>query len=105
MVLSLTDKRGNASPARLYVRVTEDSVLLAAGDAKQQAESSAKKLSQPLVSDVSGPFTNISDTLSDQEKLVASFKSLMTKFEPFIKIADQIAKVRSSLSFLSLNQN
>ena len=98
MVLSLVDKQGNPSSAQLYVRVTQDSTLVVAGDAKEQAEGSAKKLSQPLVSDVSDTLTNISDTLSDQQKLVASFNSLMKKFEPLIKIADEVAKVRSSIS-------
>ena len=99
MVLSLVDKQGNPSPAQLYVRVTHDSMLVVAGDAKEQAGRSAKKLSQPLVSDVSDTLTNISDTLSDQQKLVASFNSLMKKFEPLIKIA----KVRSSISPPSLD--
>jgi hypothetical protein len=94
VVLSLVDKQGNPSAAQLYVRVTQDSILVVAGDAKEQAETSAKKLSHPLVSDVSGALTNISDTLSDQQKLVASFNALMKKFEPLIKIADQVAKVR-----------
>ena len=98
MVLSLVDKQGNPSSAQLYVRVTQDSTLVVAGDAKEQAEGSAKKLSQPLVSDVTGTLTNIFDTLSDQQKPVASFNSLMKKFEPLIKIADEVAKVRSSIS-------
>ena len=68
----------------------------------EQVESSAKKLSPPLVSDVSDAFINISNTLSDQQKLVTSFSGLMKKFELFVKIADEVAKVRSSLSFLSL---
>ena len=97
MVLSLADKKGNPSPARLYVRVTQYSILVVAGDAKEQAGTSAKKLSQPLVCDVPGALTNISDTLSDQQKLVTSFKALMKRFEPLIKIADEVAKVCSSI--------
>ena len=103
MVLSLVDKQGNLSSAQLYVRVAQDSTLVVAGDAKEQAERSAKKLAQPLVSDASDTLTNISDTLSDQQKLVASFNSLMKKFEPLIKIADEVAKVRSSISPPSLD--
>ena len=103
MVLSLADKKGNPSPARLYVRVTQDSILVVAGDAKEQAETSAKKISRPLVSDVSDTLTNISNTLSDQQKLLTSFDGLMKKFEPLIKIADEVAKVRSSVSSPSLD--
>ena len=94
MVLSLADKHGNPIPSRLYVRITQDPILVVAGDAKEQAETSAEKLSRPLDSDVSGVLTNISDTLSDQQKLVTSFNALMKKFEPLIKIADEVAKVR-----------
>ena len=97
VVLSLADKKGNPIPARLYVRVTQNSILVVTGDAKEQAETSAKKLSRALVSDVSGALTNITDALSDQQKLVTSFNSLMKKFEPLIKIADEVAKVRSSI--------
>ena len=106
VVLSLADKKGNPIPARLYVRVTQNSILVVTGDAKEQAETSAKKLSRALVSDVSGALTNITDALSDQQKLVTSFNSLMKKFEPLIKIADEVAKVRfiCIFSFIGLSE-
>ena len=105
MVLSLSDKRGNPSPAQLYVRATEDSTLVVAGDAIEQAGSSVKKLSPPIIPDASDAFTNISNTLSDQQKLITSFNALMKNFKVFVKIVDEVAKVRSSLSFLSLNNH
>jgi hypothetical protein len=64
----------------------------------EQAQTSAKKLSQPLVSNVPDAFTNISDTLSNQQKLVASFSALMKQLEPLVKIGDEVAKVCSSAS-------
>jgi hypothetical protein len=94
----LVDKKGNPSPAKLSVRITQDSASAVAGDALDQTKTSAQKLLQPIVSDVSDVFTNISDTLSNQQKLVTSFNSLMKKFEPLIKIADEVAKVRSCVS-------
>ena len=60
-----------------------------AGDVVEQAQMFAQKLSQPLVS-------NASDTLSNQQKLVTSFNALMKRFEPLVKIADEVAQVRSS---------
>ena len=57
-----------------------------AGDVVEQAQMFAQKLSQPLVS-------NASDT---QQKLVTSFNALMKRFEPLVKIADEVAQVRSS---------
>ena len=103
MVLSLVDKQGNPSQARLYVRVTQGSILGVAGDAMEQVETSAKKLSPPIVSHAADAFTNISNILSDQQKLITSFNALMKNFERFVKIADEVAKVRSSVSLLLLN--
>jgi phage-related minor tail protein len=94
----LVDRKGNPSPAKLSVRITQDSTSAVAGDALEQAQTFAQKLSQPLVSNVSDAFTNISDTLSNQQNLVTSFNALMKKFEPLVKIADEVAKVRSSVS-------
>jgi hypothetical protein len=95
VVLSLVDKEGNPSSARLYVRVTQDSISAVAGDAVEQAQTSAKKLSRPLVSNVSDAFTNTSDTLSHQQKLVTSFDALLMQFKPLVKIGDEISKVCS----------
>jgi hypothetical protein len=99
----LVDRKGNPSLAKLSVRIIQDSTSTAAGDALEQAQTSAKKLSQPLVSTVSDALTNTSDTLSNQQKLVTSFSALLKKFEPLIKIADEVAKVRSSVSSPSLD--
>ena len=66
----------------------------------EQAATSAKKLSPPIVSDVSDAFTNISDRVSDQQKLLTSCDALMKNFKSFVKIVDEVAKVHS---FPSLN--
>ena len=95
MVLSLVDKEGNPSLARLYVRVTQDSISAVADNAVEQAQTSAKKLSRPLVSTASDALTNISDTLSHQQTLVTSFESLLKQFQPLVKIGDEISKVCS----------
>ena len=94
----MVDKKGNPSLAKLSVRITQDSASAIAGDALEQTQVSAQKLSQPLVSNVSDNVTNISDTLSNQQKLVASFNALMKTFKPLVKIADEVSKVRSSIS-------
>jgi hypothetical protein len=99
----LVDRNGNPSPAKLSVRITQDSASAVAGDALEQTKTSTLKLSQPIVSDVSGAFTNISDTLSNEQNLVTSFNALMKKIEPLVKIADEVAKVRSSVSSPSLD--
>ena len=69
-----------------------------AGDALEQTQAFAQKLSQPLISNVSDNLNNISDTASDHQNLLASFDALLTKFEPLFTIADEVAKVRSSVS-------
>ena len=103
----MVDTRGNPSPARLSVRITQDSMSAGAGDPLGQTQTSAKKLWQPLVSNVSGKINNISgaiinisDSLSNEQNLMASFNALMKKFTPLVKIGDEVAKVRSSVSFL-----
>ena len=99
MVLSLVDKKGNPSPARLYVRVTEDSISAVAGDAVEQAQKFAKKLTRPLVSNASDAFTNASDTLSRQEGLISSFEAVLIQLKPLVKIGDEISKVCSPIFF------
>ena len=91
MVLSLVDKRGNPSLARLYVRVIRDSISAVAGDAVKQAQTSAKKVTRPLISDVP-------DGLSDQQILITSFDALLKQFKPLVKIGDEIFQVCSLFS-------
>ena len=88
MILSLVDKEGKPSSARLYVRVTQDSISAIAGDAVEQAQSSAKKLSRPFIPDVSA-------TVLDKQSLVTSFDTLLMQFKPLVKIGDEISKVCS----------
>ena len=52
---------------------------------------------------VSNTFTNNSDALPNEQQLVTSFNGLMTKFKPLIEIADEVAKVRCSVSAPSLD--
>ena len=94
VVLSLVDGKGNPSLAKLSLRILEDSSSAVAGNALEQVQMSKEKLPQPLISGMSGASTT-SDTLSNQQNLVTSFSSLMKKFEPLVKIGDEVAKVRS----------
>ena len=94
VVLSLVDREGNPSPAKLSIRITQGSTSAVAGSALELAQTFAQKLPQPLVSTAS---TNMSDTLSNQQKLLTSFNALLQKFEPLVKIGDEVAKVRSSV--------
>jgi hypothetical protein len=107
VVLSLIDRKGNPSPAKLSVRITQDSTsaVAVAGDTLERAKTSATGLSQPLISKLSDALTDTSDTLSNQQNLVTSFNTLMKKFEPLVKIADEVAKVRSSFSFCGLSES
>ena len=57
-----------------------------AGDAVEQAQTSAQGLAPPLV-------TNIPDTLTNQQNLVALFDSLMQKLGLWLKVGDEVAKV------------
>ena len=94
----MIDKKGNPSPAKLSLRIIEASTSTVAGNALEQAQTSKAKLSQPLISKVSDALTTTSDAWSNQQKLITAFTSLMEKFKPLVKIGDEIAKVRSSLS-------
>jgi hypothetical protein len=93
VVLSLVDKKGNSSTARLYVRVTQDSISAGAGDAVEQAQKFAKKLTRPLISNAFDAFTNASSTVSHQEKLISSFETVLMQLKPLVKIGDEISKV------------
>ena len=95
-MLSLVDKKGNPSLAKLSIRITHDSTSAVAGGALEQAQTFAQQLSQPFVSKASDALTNISDTLSNQQKLITLFEGLLKKFQPLIKVADEVAKVRSA---------
>ena len=94
------DKKGKSSPTRLSIRVTQDSASAVAGKAMEDAQMSAHKLSQPIVSNVSDAFTNISDTVSNQQNLVTSFNALMQRLQLLVTIGDEVVKVCSSVSSL-----
>ena len=96
--MSFVDRKGNPSSAKLFVRIAQDSTSVAAGDALERAKMSANELSHPLISNLSDAVTNISDTVSNQQDLVTSFSGLMNKLTPLVKIGDEVAKVRSSVS-------
>ena len=98
VVLSLVDMKGNPSLARLSVRVTRDSTSTVAGDAVEQAQASAQKLIGPVVV---AAVSDISDTVSNQQNLIAPFEALMKKLGVLVKIGDEVAKVCSSVSPLS----
>ena len=95
MVLSLVDKKGNPSAGRLSIRVTQESASIVAGDAVEQAQTSAQGLALPLATDVSDAVTNISNTQTNQRDLITSFDALMQKLGVLVKVGDEVAKVRS----------
>jgi hypothetical protein len=86
VVLSLVDKDGNPSAARLYVRVIHDSMSAVAGDVMEQAQSA--NVSRPLN-------THVFDALSDQQSLVTSIGAVLKLIKPLVKIGDEISKVCS----------
>jgi hypothetical protein len=92
------DKKGNPSPAQLSVRVTQDSTSAVAGSAVEQAQTSAQKLSRPLIVNASDALSNISNTASNQQNLVTTFDALMKKLEVLVKVGDEVAQVCSSVS-------
>ena len=94
MVLSLVDKKGNLTAARLYVRVTQDSISAAADHAIEQAQSA--EFSQVVDSQVL-------DTLSDKQSLATSIDAVLKLIKPLVKIGDEIAKV-CSLVFSCIGQ-
>jgi hypothetical protein len=97
----LFDKKGNLSLAKLSLRITQNSTSAVAGDALERAKTSATEFSQPLISKMSDALIDTSDTISNQENLVASFDTLMKKFQPLVRIGDEVAKVNSFVSSLS----
>ena len=64
-----------------------------AGDAVEQAQTSAQGLTPPLATKVSDAVTNISDTWTNQQNLVVLFDSLMKKLGVLVKVGDEVAKV------------
>jgi hypothetical protein len=70
----LVDKKGNPSPAKLSVRIAQDSTSAVAGDAPDRAQT-----------------------------LAQTSNALMERFKPFVEIADEVPKVRSSISSPSLD--
>jgi hypothetical protein len=92
------DGKGNLSPARLSVRVTQDLTSAIAGGAVEQTQTSGQMLSLPPVASVPDALTNISNTVLNQQNLVTSFDSLMKKLEVLVKVGDEVAKVCSLVS-------
>jgi hypothetical protein len=96
--LALVDKRGNSSPVRLSIRITQNSTSAIAGAALEQAQTAAQKLSEPLVANVSDVVTNAANAVSNQQNLITSFDALMMKLGVLVTIGDEVAKVCSSVS-------
>ena len=86
VVLSLVDKDGNPTAARLYVRVTQDSMSAVADGVMNQTLST--KFPRPLDPPVF-------DAMSNQQTLVTSFEAVLKLIKPLVKIGDEIAKVCS----------
>ena len=71
----------------------QESTSIVAGDAVEQAQTSAQGLALPLATKVSDTVTNISDTWTNQQNLVVLFDSLMQKLGVLVKVGDEVAKV------------
>ena len=71
----------------------QESTSIVAGDAVEQAQTSAQGLAPPLVTNAPDAVTNISDTWTNQQNLVALFDSLMQKLGLWLKVGDEVAKV------------
>jgi len=98
VVLSLVDMKGNPSPARLSVRVTQHSTSAIAGSAVEKAQVAAQKLLAPIVvANVSHAITNAVNAISNQQSLITPFEALVNKLGVLVKIGDEIAKVCSSV--------
>jgi hypothetical protein len=69
-----------------------------AGSAVEQSQTSAQKLSRPLVANASDALTNIFNTTSNQQNLITSFDALMKNLGVLVKVGDEIAKVCFSVS-------
>lgn len=95
--------KGNPSPARLSVRVTQESTSAVAGDGVEQAQTSSQRLSQPLVANVSDAVTNAPSAVSNQQNLIASLDALMKKLGVLVKVGDEVARVCSLVSSLFLH--
>ena len=71
----------------------QESTSIVAGDAVEQAQTSAQGLAPPLVTKVSDAVTNISVTWTNQQNLVVLFDSLLQKLGVLVKVGDEVAKV------------
>ena len=71
----------------------QESTSIVAGDAVEQAQTSAQELAPPLATNVSDAVTNISDIWTNQQNLVVLFDSLMKKLGILVKVGDEVAKV------------
>jgi len=96
VVLSLFNERGNPSVAQLSIQYLTSAV---AGTVVEQAQTSAQKLSQPLVATVSDAVTNTANVVSNQQKLITSFDVLMKKLGVLIKVGDAVTKIHPYVKF------
>jgi hypothetical protein len=94
VILSLTDKKGNPSTGRLTIRITQQSTSVVAGTAVEQALLSGTNHPQPpAINTMSNAVTDLTDTASNQQKLVTSFGSLLDKVGILVTVGDEVAKV------------
>jgi hypothetical protein len=70
----------------------QESTSIVAGDAVEQAQTSAQGLALSLVTNVSEAVTNISDTWPNQQNLVTSFDALMQKLGVLVKVGDDVTR-------------
>ena len=89
------DGKGAPGSGRLAIRISEASGNSAAATAVGQARAVEQSLSPPPTADA---LTTLTNTVENQSDLAKSITSLLAKVEILVKVGDELAKVRLSLS-------
>ncbi|KIJ24764.1 hypothetical protein M422DRAFT_274387 [Sphaerobolus stellatus SS14] len=97
--LLLTDKEGKPSTGRLYFRVQQQTAEALGRVAVEEARKAAQKLSSSLVTQAVDSAGSITNLVSNQEDIVTSFASLLSKVDGLVKLADEIAKIHPYVNF------
>jgi len=98
VVLSLADDRGNPSRGQLTIQITLPNTSVVASTV-EQAQISTQLLSAPLLVNVCDDITHLASTVSNQQTLVKSFKSVMDKVGILVNVGDELAKIHPYVNF------
>jgi hypothetical protein len=63
------------------------------GGTVEQAQASVQMLLQPLITNMVDTLMYVSNTLPNQQNLIALFDALMKKLGVLVKVRDEVAKV------------